>query len=58
MIQISNRNFDILMEKLPTLIELIPSAGLSIKQREDIRLIKQVHRQLTRVSNKLKTKKC
>lgn len=57
MIPISNRNFTLLLEKLPALLNLIQSDGLSLRQREDIRQIKLLYGQLTRLNNKLKTKK-
>ncbi len=53
MIPISNRDFQILVEKLPVLLELIPTTEVSLRKQEDIRLLKQLHRKLTRLNNKL-----
>ena len=49
---ISNRNFQLLVEKLPSLFAVMPSSGLSLHQQEDIRQLKLVHRQLTRKNSK------
>lgn len=53
MIPISNRDFQILVEKLPVLLELIPTTEVSLRKQEDIRLLKQLRRKLTRLNNKL-----
>ena len=45
---ISNRQFELLLDKLPRLIEIARSRGepLTIRQSEDIRLLEVLHKQL------------
>lgn len=57
MIPISNRNFSLLVDKLPALLNLIQSAGLPLRQQEDLRQMKVMCRQIARINNKLNSKK-
>ena len=49
MIQISNRQFDIICDKLPRVLQMAQGAtSLTLRQSEDIRLLRQTLRQLTK----------
>jgi len=56
MVLISNRDFQVLVKKLPVLLKLIPTTGIPLRTQEDIRLLKQLHRKLTRLNNHLNSK--
>ena len=51
MIEISNRQFEQLLEKLPRLIAMARKQELSLKQQEDIRLLRLLYNQLQKKKN-------
>ena len=46
MIEISNRQFEQLLDKLPRIIAMARKQELSLKQQEDIRLLRLLYNQL------------
>lgn len=51
MIEISNRQFEQLLEKLPRLIAMARKQELSLKQQEDIRQLRLLYNQLQKKKN-------
>ncbi len=53
--EISNRHFQLLVDKLPRVLDMIQKQSLSmtLRQQEDVRQLKMLHRQLR---NKFNTK--
>ena len=51
MIEISNRQFEQLLDKLPRLIEMARKQELSLKQQEDIRQLRLLYNQLQKKRN-------
>ena len=51
MIEISNRQFEQLLDKLPRLIAMARKQELSLKQQEDIRLLRLLYNQLKKKKN-------
>lgn len=51
MIEISNRQFEQLLDKLPRLIAMARKQELSLKQQEDIRQLRLLYNQLQKKKN-------
>jgi hypothetical protein len=51
MIEISNRHFDLLIDKLPRILAMARKQELSLRQQEDIRQLKLLHNQLQKKKN-------
>lgn len=51
MIEISNRHFDKLIDKLPRILEMASKQELSLRQQEDIRQLRLLHNQLLKKKN-------
>ena len=51
MIEISNRQFEQLLDKLPSIIAMARKQELSLKQQEDIRLLRLLYNQLQKKKN-------
>ena len=52
MIEISNRQFEQLLDKLPRIIAMARKQELSLKQQEDIRLLRLLYNQLQKKKNR------
>ena len=51
MIEISNRQFEQLLDKLPRIIAMARKQELSLKQQEDIRQLRLLYNQLQKKKN-------
>ena len=51
MIEISNRHFDLLIDKLPSILSMARKQGLSLRQQEDIRQLQLLNNQLQKKKN-------
>ena len=51
MIEISNRHFDLLIDKLPRILAIASKQELSLRQQEDIRQLKLFYNKLTKKIN-------
>ena len=51
MIEISNRHFDLLIDKLPRILTMARKQELSLRQQEDIRQLQLLHNQLQKKKN-------
>lgn len=54
MIEISNRHFDMLVEKLPCILEMARRQDMTLRQSEDIRQLTLLHKQLTRKQQRIR----
>ena len=55
MISISNRHFDMLVEKLPCILEMARrQQDMTLRQSEDIRQLTLLHKQLARKQSKIR----
>lgn len=57
MIEISNRHYALLIDKLPRVLDMARKQHLSLRQQEDIRQIQLMHNQLSRKYNPNKKQK-
>lgn len=51
MIEISNRHFDLLIDKLPRILAMVRKQELSLRQQEDLRQLQLLHNQLQKKKN-------
>lgn len=58
MIEISNKNFNLIVEKMPTIIALALGGGkqLTLRQYNDIRTMRLLHAKLKKKQNNLNIK--
>lgn len=56
MIEISNRHYSMILDKLPGVLQMAREQATSLRQSEDIRLLTLMHKQLKKKNNNGKTK--
>lgn len=54
MIEISNRHFDMLVEKLPCVLDMARRQDMTLRQSEDIRQLTLLHKQLKRKQHRIR----
>ena len=54
MIEILNRHFDMLVEKLPCVLDMARRQDMTLRQSEDIRQLTLLHKQLARKQSKIR----